>query len=155
MEACELALWGEVEGETARALATQTAEIEMLTEIGRAEKREKEEREQREQGERERQRREEREGWERRRAGGAVGAATSEADAARESIADIIERRTGRRPEMMEDVTARVGGSCRTDRGSRPLIMIPEILPPPEPDVSRLPDRLKYRAPRWEGDTDY
>jgi hypothetical protein len=155
MEACELALWGEVEEETARALATLPAEAERLEETGRAEKREKEERERREREERDRQRREERERWEQQRAGGAVRAATSEAEAARESIADIIERRTGRRPEMMEDMPPRVGGSFRTDRGSRPLVMIPEIPPPLESDVSRLPDRLKYRGPRWEGDTDY
>jgi hypothetical protein len=153
MEACELVLWGEAEGETARARETLHAEVEMLEEAGRAEKREKEERERREREERERQRREERERWEQQRAGGTVRAATSETNSARESIADIIERHTGRRPETMGDVPARDGVAGGTDRGGRPRITIPEI--PPEPDVSRLPDRLKYRGPRWEGDTNY
>jgi hypothetical protein len=154
MEACELVLWGEAGEETARALATLPVEVERLAEERRAEHREKQERERREREEREERRREERE---RQHRPAAIPPVPTEPARVPDSIADVIERHTGFRPgtEGVPAAGARVSVSVPTDREGRPLIVIPKI-PPPPPDVSRLPGhRRYYRGPHYEGDKRY
>jgi hypothetical protein len=157
MEACELVLWGEAEDETARALETLPAEVERLAEAGRAEKREKEERERRE-----------REEWERQRlerlavarpapASPAPPAADSDFWGKESADVPVIV------PPSIEDVIAancpgyvHSEGTPPRDPGGYQPVVVPDVTrPTASRDVSRLPDHLKYRTPRWEGDTNY
>jgi hypothetical protein len=129
MEACELALWGEVEEETARALETLPAEIERLAEVGRAEKREKEERERREREERERQRLE--------RLGIARPAPTTPQAEASPSIEEIIAARYpsparhSETPWSPSRYRPPEGDSGSAFHSGRQQVTIPEIPPPP------------------------
>lgn len=157
MEACELALWGEAEGETARALDTLPAEVERLAEVGRAERREKEERERRERDERERQRLE--------RLGTAHPTPARPTRPAADSDFWGVEHPHGpvMVPSSIEDVIAancpdhiHSEGTPRRDPNGLQTGMVPEVRHSAAPrDVSRLPARLKYRSAQWEGDTHY
>lgn len=157
VEACELVLWGEAEGETAHALADLPAEVERLAEAGRAEKREQEERARREREDRERQRLER------------LSAASPEPPrpARRALDSDFWGQEAPDGPVMVpppiEDIIAancpgyvRSEGAAPRDPDGLERIVVPAVPHPKTPrDVSRLPDRLKYRAPRWDGDTNY
>lgn len=150
MEACELALWGEVEEETARALEALPAEVERFAKAGRAEKREKEERGQRERDERERQRVE--------RLGIARPSSARPARPAADSDFWGVEAPAGpvMVPSSIEDVIAancpgyiHSEGTPRHDSNALQTVIVPEVPRSTAPrDVNYLPDRLKYRVPR-------